>query len=582
MSAAELETATREALDRDHRLRCESQRDGYTPKARVDWQANSGSGISEILFVPDPSGHEGRCVVTVSKGIWCTISLWDIQALGRECEVTQPKPKKIGSWGPRGAIFSAIAVNSDCHSEASAAVAVNLYGEHRVYILSFFDNISCGYTPRVQVLRSWNPTLSVCNSVSLCGDTLVVVDSRDRVIAVNVHSPETGVVALESTTVSDHPQTPNICLQIQISRRYILVARAKFVEVFNFPTNTLTTDSSSADSVFGNVRESIVLHPVDSFSFGWLDGISISQDTTKPDSFFVLLRQPDEDPWSMHAPTLTLYSLEASPTADVVEGLPPHSNTSGSSSHLFSETFLASVPLSASTSPTSTSSSASTKLVLGNKRTALWLSPRPGGADSTGLIQMDLNRQEDWPFQARAIRIWEYSTGDDLVWASFGPRRIQAETQGGDEENRTSTAEEEDSKADAFTRRIFNSCGEFWTAIGYDEETGRVALGRRDGYITFLPCTVTLQAMSSYECGASQIFLWGPLNTLRHRVIAMGGSKLYGFIESQTGETKEPRVHYPASFFTRFPRTDDSSVRCHQKSRMVCVWPLLNGGYGQL
>ena len=129
MSAPELEIATREALDRDHRLRCECQPYRHTPKARVEWQANPSSDISEILFVPDPSGQEGRCIVTVSKGIWCLISLWDVQALGRGCEAaTQPKPTKIGSWSPKGAIFGAIAVNSDPRSEASAAVALNLYG----------------------------------------------------------------------------------------------------------------------------------------------------------------------------------------------------------------------------------------------------------------------------------------------------------------------------------------------------------------------------------------------------------------------------------------------------------------------
>jgi hypothetical protein len=128
MSASELEIATREALDRDHRLRSESLRDEYTPKARVDWQGGTNSAISEILFVPDPNGHEGRCIVTVSKGIWCLICLWDIQALGRQREMTQARPKKVGSWSPKGAIFTAIGVNSDYRSEANAAVAVNQSG----------------------------------------------------------------------------------------------------------------------------------------------------------------------------------------------------------------------------------------------------------------------------------------------------------------------------------------------------------------------------------------------------------------------------------------------------------------------
>jgi len=78
--------------------------------------------------------------------------------------------------------------------------------EHLIYIFSLFDNTTDGYTPRIHVLRTWNPTLSLCNSVSLCGDILVVADSRDRAAAVNVHSPENGAVVLESTTVSEHPQ----------------------------------------------------------------------------------------------------------------------------------------------------------------------------------------------------------------------------------------------------------------------------------------------------------------------------------------------------------------------------------------
>lgn len=245
------------------------------------------------------------------------------------------------------------------------------------------------------------------------------------------------------------------------------MARAKFVEVFNSPTDVLATESilssSSADSVVENAQEPIIYHPVDSFSFGWLDGISISQDTTKPDSFFVLFRQPNADPWSTHAPTLAFYRLEENSTADVEEDLISHSDTDGSTSHLFFGAFLASVPLSASASPTSTSSSTSPKLVLGHHRTAIWLSPRPRESDSTGLVQMDLNRQEDWPSQARGTRFWRNFLGDDLVWASF-----------------------EGSKIDVFKRHVFNSRGEVWTAIGYDEEMGRVALGRGDGCITFL------------------------------------------------------------------------------------------------
>jgi len=268
------------------------------------------------------------------------------------------------------------------------------------------------------------------------------------------------------------------------------VARAKFIEVFNSPKDILATGSthgsSDATLVVENVQERIVQHPVDSFSFGWLDGISVSEDLSKPDSFFVLFRQPNENLWSTNPPTLVLYRLDANSIADGEEDPPPPPNTSGSTSHLFSGTFLAPAPLSVSTGPTPTSSSASTKFVLGRHRTALWFSPRPGEWDSTGLVQMDLNRPEDWPSQGRGGRTWRRFVGDDLVWASFGAGRTQTETQDDGEENPTRMGDEEDPKIRVLMRRIFNSHAEGWTAIGYDEETGRVALGRRDGYITFL------------------------------------------------------------------------------------------------
>ena len=129
MSARELEVAVREALERDHRLHSRPTHNyEYEPKGGWIWQATSRSAVSEVLFVPDPTKYESRCMVTVSKGIWCLICLWDIQVFGLRPEVNQTGPTEVGRWSPEGAIFTAIAVNSDRRSEASAAVAVNLSG----------------------------------------------------------------------------------------------------------------------------------------------------------------------------------------------------------------------------------------------------------------------------------------------------------------------------------------------------------------------------------------------------------------------------------------------------------------------
>jgi hypothetical protein len=50
--------------------------------------------------------------------------------------------------------------------------------------------------------------------------------------------------------------------------------------------------------------------------------------------------------------------------------------------------------------------------------------------DSTGLVQMDLNRQDLLAIPGEGSTSWRYFLGDDLVWASFGPRRRKAETAG--------------------------------------------------------------------------------------------------------------------------------------------------------
>lgn len=76
-----------------------------------------------------------------------------------------------------------------------------------MYILSFFDNTTGGYVPRIRVLRTWDPSMPVYGSASLRGDILAVADVRDRAAVVNVRFPEDSTVVLESTTIPDSPRT---------------------------------------------------------------------------------------------------------------------------------------------------------------------------------------------------------------------------------------------------------------------------------------------------------------------------------------------------------------------------------------
>jgi len=67
--------------------------------------------VSEIRFVP---GHAGQWILTVSKGVWDVVTIWDVSA----------EPHKCCEWSPRGAIFNGFALNTDPKSEATLAVSV--------------------------------------------------------------------------------------------------------------------------------------------------------------------------------------------------------------------------------------------------------------------------------------------------------------------------------------------------------------------------------------------------------------------------------------------------------------------------
>ena len=72
--------------------------------------------MSHVRFL---SGHGGRYLVTVYKGIWSMISCWDIGDPLRSV-----KAHKVGDWCPKNTIFSGFVVNSNPDSAAALAVAV--------------------------------------------------------------------------------------------------------------------------------------------------------------------------------------------------------------------------------------------------------------------------------------------------------------------------------------------------------------------------------------------------------------------------------------------------------------------------
>lgn len=114
MSVMELEIQTRHA----HRLSSgwlSGFRIGRAPRMQLEFYARSSTGVKDVYFVP---GHGGKFLLTISKGIWFVITVWDI---------TGDDPDgacKCSEWSPRGVIIKAIAFNTDKDSQATLALSV--------------------------------------------------------------------------------------------------------------------------------------------------------------------------------------------------------------------------------------------------------------------------------------------------------------------------------------------------------------------------------------------------------------------------------------------------------------------------
>ncbi len=78
-----------------------------TPKSETRF---FGSPVSEIKFVP---GRQHKWVLTVSKGIWSVLTIWDVT-----------RQRKRSEWSPKGAIFIGVKLNVDPESEAGVAVSL--------------------------------------------------------------------------------------------------------------------------------------------------------------------------------------------------------------------------------------------------------------------------------------------------------------------------------------------------------------------------------------------------------------------------------------------------------------------------
>lgn len=117
MKSAELERSVKRAL----RIGSFWQSGRTQPTTAVDFAASSGTGVSDVRFLP---GYDGRRIATLSKGIWSVISCWEIPS-HKTGEASGSGVRKVAEWCPKGTIITGLVVNSDVHSEAIIATSVN-------------------------------------------------------------------------------------------------------------------------------------------------------------------------------------------------------------------------------------------------------------------------------------------------------------------------------------------------------------------------------------------------------------------------------------------------------------------------
>ncbi|KAK0445680.1 uncharacterized protein EV420DRAFT_1276985 [Desarmillaria tabescens] len=219
----------------------------------------TGSPIWEIKFIP---GRQHKWLLTVSKGIWSVLTIWDI-ALGCKCS----------EWSLRGALFTGLKLNTDTESEASMAVALD--GSQRIVLLHLDDG------GKLREIHSFDSDL---HPVTLTGDIIALSDHISTTLIYNWKTDERAYLDEGGDMQYDH------CIQIIFTAQTILIICACSINLYTTPP-----------FLHGQTHS-----PTASHSFGWIDSASAT-----PTS--ILIRSESDNPWIPDVDSFELYSLSSFP-----------------------------------------------------------------------------------------------------------------------------------------------------------------------------------------------------------------------------------------------------------------------------
>lgn len=226
-----------------------------------------------------------------------------------------------------------------------------------------------------------------------------------------------------------HIRQSNQCLQVAFAHQSILVVRARSVHLFAHPTLQ---------------PEPEVHTPIATHCFGWSDAVSVTQlhnDRLPYPALSLLVRAETDNPWSEDRRTVDLYTLSPNPQYTPGSTTSPYTFPPSLTVRILSRR----------------GSLRCTNLILGQHGTAIWITPRNFSFSLTWLSSID-NLSPDLNPHIPP------SEHESLVAAVLpGPFAHQVKTQ-----------------------VLQSNPSGTWTALDYDEMSGRIALGSSMGQVSIL------------------------------------------------------------------------------------------------
>ncbi|KAJ7493833.1 hypothetical protein FB451DRAFT_1077544 [Mycena latifolia] len=269
-----------------------------SPAVFSEFDATNGTPVSDLRFVP---GHDGRWLLSVSKGIWSIMSLWELSG------APGTSPVKRFEWSRRDCLLHAFLLNGDPASEGALAISVIQEGTTHVEIMSLQQDEGFRSISTCMIDSNLSP-------IYFHGDLLVLCDPADISLVMNWRTGASAILRYLRPPSRTGIGMNDSCIQVVVTPDSILVVRARALTLFPNPPLTLGPPA---------VHTHLAKH-----SYGWVDGVAVttivSPDITSAKPLYILIRPEPDDPWTAHAANIELYVLHpAEPDSVVPYIFPP-------------------------------------------------------------------------------------------------------------------------------------------------------------------------------------------------------------------------------------------------------------------